>query len=60
MDKRMADTFNGEVEAYRRALIYFARKCDWVEFKARAGRLFDYLELVEAVVRERKFFRVFF
>lgn len=60
MDKRMMEAFNQEVENYRRALVYFARKCDWAEFKARAGRLFDYLEFVEATVREQKFYRVFF
>ncbi len=51
--------FSEEVEGYRRSLLYFARKCDWAEFKARAGRLFDYVESVEATELERRFFITF-
>jgi hypothetical protein len=57
--REVARQFNQEVEQYRRTLLYFARICDWEEFKERAGRLFDYLEVVEATERERRFFAVF-
>lgn len=60
MDRQMNLAFDQEVESSRRALLYFARQCDWDAFKARAGRLFDYVEQVEAVVREQRFYRLFF
>lgn len=60
MTKELAKRFSEEVENYRRALDYFARKCEWEEFKARAGRLFDYVEDVEASERERCFFSLFY
>lgn len=60
MDWKTAQEFNQEVEAYRRSLLYFAQHCDWAEFKVRAGRLFDYVEQMEAMVREQSFFRIFF
>ncbi len=59
MKREVAKQFNEEVERYRRTLLYFARKCDWEEFKVRAGRLYEYLERVEASERERRFYRVF-
>ncbi|MDH4162956.1 MAG: hypothetical protein OEW15_09750 [Nitrospirota bacterium] len=60
MDKRLEREIDRQVENYRRAMLYLARTCDWDEFKTRAGGLFDYLEQVEALVRERKFFQTFF
>src|SRR5574340_465624 len=60
MDRQLKEEINREVEGYRRAMIYLARTCDWDEFKTRAGRLFDYLERTETLVRERKFFQTFF
>ncbi len=60
MTQELATQFNDEVERYRRSLLYFAAKADWGEFKARAARLFEYLENIEASERERRFYRVFF
>lgn len=59
MKRELADQFNREVENYRRALLYHARKSDWETFKAKAGRMFDYLESVEFRELERRFFRTF-
>jgi hypothetical protein len=59
MTRELAREFNEEVERYRRALVYFARKREWSEFKRRAAGLFDYVEQVEATERERRFFRIF-
>jgi len=59
MKKEIADQFNHEVETYRRALLYYARKCDWETFEAKAGRMFDYVESVEFQELERRFFRTF-
>ena len=60
MTRELARQFNDEVERYRRSLVYFAAKCEWEEFKRRAGSLFEYLEDVEASERERRFYRAFF
>lgn len=59
MEKELGERFNDEVERYRRALLYYARKCDWETFKTRAGSLFDYVEVIELSEIERKFFRIF-
>lgn len=55
MERTRAEAFNAEVERYRKALLYYARKCDWETFKAKAGRLFDYLESIEMSETERRF-----
>jgi hypothetical protein len=47
------------VENHRKALLYYARKCDWETFHAKAGRLFDYLESIEFRELERRFYSVF-
>lgn len=47
------------MEGYRKALLYFARKCDWDTFHAKAGTLFDYIEAVEFQELERRFFTWF-
>jgi hypothetical protein len=60
MTRELACKFNEEVERYRRALLYFAAACDWEQFKARAERLFEYLEDIEARERERRFYAVFY
>ena len=59
MKRELAEQFNQEVDNYRKALLYYARKCDWETFKAKAGRLFDYVESVEFRELERRFYRVF-
>lgn len=59
MTRELAREFNEEVERYRRALVYFARRSEWCEFKRRAAGLFDYVERIEATERERRFFIVF-
>jgi hypothetical protein len=59
MKKEFADRFNEEIERYRQALLYYARKCDWEKFKMKAGNLFDYVEGVELSETERRFFRIF-
>lgn len=59
MERELAEQFNREVETYRKALLFYARKCDWEEFKAKAGRLFDYVESIEFSELERRFFHAF-
>jgi hypothetical protein len=59
MRKEVAEQFSREVEGYRRALLFCAKKSDWEEFKAKAGKLFDYVEAVERVELEKRFFSVF-
>jgi Na+/H+ antiporter NhaC len=60
MKKELAEQFSREVESYRKALLFYARKNDWEEFKTKAGRLFDYVESIEHVELERRFFSVFY
>jgi hypothetical protein len=59
MERQLAERFNQEVENHRKALLYYAGKCDWETFEAKAGRLFDYVESIEFMELERKFFTVF-
>ncbi len=59
MRKKLAEQFNREVESYRRALLFCSKKSDWEEFKTKAGKLFDYVEAVERVELEKRFFSVF-
>ncbi len=59
MKKELAQQFNREVDSYRKALLWYARKCDWEEFRAKAGRLFDYVESIEFAELERRFFATF-
>ncbi len=59
MKKELAEQFSREVEGYRKALLFCARESNWEEFKAKAGKLFDYVETIERVELERKFFSVF-
>jgi hypothetical protein len=59
MDREIAEQFNQEVDSYRNALLDCARKCDWETFKAKAGRLFDYVEAIEFSELDRRFFRIF-
>ncbi len=59
MKTERADRFSENVERYRLALLEYARKCDWEKFKAKAGNLFDYVEVVEASEIENRFFRIF-
>lgn len=59
MRKEHAEQFSRVVEEYRRALLHCAGACQWDEFKARAGKLFDYVEYIEFSELERRFFHVF-
>ena len=59
MNKELDDQFNHEVETYRRALLFCAKKCDWEAFGAKAGRMFDYVESVEFQELERRFYKTF-
>lgn len=59
MKKELADQFNQEVDGYRNALLYRARKCDWDAFRVKAGKLFDYVEAIEFAELERRFFSIF-
>jgi hypothetical protein len=59
MKRELAERFNQEVENHRKALLYYARNCDWETFEAKAGRLFDYVESIEFQELERRFFTVF-
>jgi len=60
MRRDLAEEFNREVDNYRKALLYYARKCDWETFEDKAGRLFDFVETVEFRELERRFFKVFY
>jgi hypothetical protein len=59
MRKGLEKQFNEEVETYRKALLYHARTSDWETFKARAGKMFDYVEAIEYSELERRFFTNF-
>jgi len=58
MEKELYNNFNDEINRYKNALLFYAKKCDWDTFKVNAGRLFDYCESFEMSVIERKFFRI--
>lgn len=59
MDRKLAEQFNNELKGYRSSLLYYAKMSNWVEFEAKAGRLFDYVETVEFSELERRFFNIF-
>jgi hypothetical protein len=59
MRREIYRAFNEEISRYRNALAYYAQKNEWETFKAKAGKLFDYCEKVEASEIERRFTRVF-
>ncbi len=59
MRRELAEQFNREVDTYRKTLTALAEKCDWKGFEIKAGRLFDYVESVEFMEIERRFFRIF-
>lgn len=59
MKRQHAERFNQEVENHRRALLYYAGKCDWETFQSKAGRLFDYVESIEFRELERRFYSIF-
>ncbi len=58
MENELYSKFNEEINRYRVSLLYYAKKCDWDNFKDNAGRLFDYCESFELSVIERKVFRI--
>jgi len=58
MKEELSKIFNAEVEQYRISLLYYAKACEWDNFKEKAGRLFDYAESIEMSEIERKFFNI--
>ncbi len=58
MENELYNNFNDEINRYKNALLFYAKKCDWDTFKVNAGRLFDYCESFELSVIERKFFNI--
>lgn len=58
MTEELNRTFNEEVNRYKNALLFYAKKCDWETFKVKAGKFFDYLESIEMSEIERKFFNI--
>lgn len=58
MTEEVARTFNDEINRYKNALLFYAKKCDWDRFKEKAGKLFDYIESIEISEIERRFFRI--
>jgi hypothetical protein len=59
MKRGLEKKFNRDVENYRKALLYHARISDWETFKAKAGKMFDYVEAIEYSELERRFFKNF-
>ena len=59
MKRGLEKQFNQDVENYRKALLYHARISDWETFKAKAGKMFDYVEAIEYSELERRFFKNF-
>jgi Na+/H+ antiporter NhaC len=59
MKRGLGKKFNQDVENYRKALLYHARISDWETFKAKAGRMFDYVEAIEYSELERRFYNNF-
>jgi hypothetical protein len=59
MKRGLEKQFNQDVENYRKALLYHARISDWETFKAKAGKMFDYVEAIEYSELERRFFTNF-
>jgi hypothetical protein len=59
MKRERSRAFSESVEGYRKALLRDARTCQWEAFKARAGRLFDYVESIEMSELKRRFHGIF-
>ncbi|NIQ14626.1 MAG: hypothetical protein GTO02_09565 [Candidatus Dadabacteria bacterium] len=58
MKKELIKAFNEEVHRYRNTLACCAEKSEWDVFKVNAGKLFDYIESIEMIEIESKFFRI--
>ncbi len=59
MKKEKTKLFNEEVEKYRKLLLRCCNKSEWNIFKMTAGRLFDYIESIEILEVQKKFFKIF-
>jgi hypothetical protein len=59
MDREWQSRINEEIEGFRKALVYYAKVCEWDTFEKKAGTLFDYLESIERTALEKNFFKVF-
>ena len=58
MKKEFNKKFNEEMTRYKNTLFFYARKCDCESFKDNAGRLFDYVDSIERLEIERRFFNI--
>ena len=47
MDREWRNRINEDIEGFRKALVHYAKACEWDTFEKKAGALFDYLESVE-------------
>ncbi len=54
MDEGSSARLNEEIRRHKKALAFFAKTCDWMDFQSNAAMLFDYLESVELTVLQRK------
>ncbi len=57
MNDQFQEKLNPEIEQYKKALLFFARVCDWESFRTNAAKLFEYLESVEVSLLKKKFYR---
>ncbi len=59
MRKDRDERFSREVDGYRDSLLFSARLNDWETFERTAGNMFDYVESIELIELERRFFAIF-
>ena len=59
MKKELFESFNAEVERYRKALLFYAKTSEWETFKKKAESLFDYIESIEISEVQRRFYLIF-
>ena len=58
MNKIGDKQFNDEINRYKYTLRFCAKICEWETFKVKAGKLFDYVESIEMMEIEHKFFKI--